>query len=79
MWAASATASRQSSTDGDEDTVADDDLGERVLPFSAQLVIDREDFREEANRKYKRLVLGDEVRLRNSYVIRADEVVRDVN
>jgi glutaminyl-tRNA synthetase len=47
--------------------------------MTREVYIDREDFREEANRKYKRLVLGDEVRLRNSYVIRADEVVRDAN
>ena len=36
-----------------------------------------DDFREEANKKYKRLVLGKRVRLRNAYVIEADEVVRD--
>jgi glutaminyl-tRNA synthetase len=53
------------------------DLGQRVLPFSRELWIDREDFRMEASKDYKRLVLGAEVRLRNAYVIRADEVVRD--
>jgi glutaminyl-tRNA synthetase len=54
-----------------------DDLGERVLPFTRELYIDAADFREEANKKYKRLVLGKRVRLRNAYVIEADEVERD--
>ncbi len=53
------------------------DLGERVLPFTRELFIDADDFREEANKKYKRLVLGKRVRLRNAWVIEADEVVRD--
>jgi len=57
----------------------DESMGTRTLHMTREVYIDREDFREEANRKYKRLVLGDEVRLRNSYVIRADEVVRDAN
>ncbi len=54
-----------------------DDLGERVLPFTREIYIDRDDFREEANKKYKRLVLGKRVRLRNAYVIEADEAVKD--
>jgi glutaminyl-tRNA synthetase len=54
-----------------------DDLGERTLPFTRELYIDRDDFREEANKKYKRLVLGKRVRLRNAYVIEADAVLRD--
>ncbi len=53
------------------------DLGERLLPFTRELYIDVDDFREEANKKYKRLVLGKRVRLRNAYVIEADAVVRD--
>ncbi|MDX1735608.1 MAG: glutamine--tRNA ligase/YqeY domain fusion protein, partial [Halioglobus sp.] len=53
------------------------DLGEREVPFSRELYIDADDFREEANKKYKRLVLGKRVRLRNAYVIEADEVVKD--
>ena len=57
----------------------DESMGTRTIQMTREVYIDREDFREEANRKYKRLVLGDEVRLRNSYVIRADEVVRDAN
>jgi glutaminyl-tRNA synthetase len=54
-----------------------DDLGERVLPFTRELYIDSGDFREEANKKYKRLVLGKRVRLRHAYVIEADAVVRN--
>jgi glutaminyl-tRNA synthetase len=54
-----------------------DDLGERTLPFTRELYIDADDFREEANKKFKRLVLGKRVRLRNAYVIEADEVVKD--
>jgi len=54
-----------------------EDLGKRILPFSREVYIDADDFREEANKKYKRLVLGKRVRLRNAYVIEADEVVRD--
>ncbi len=53
------------------------DLGVRALPFTRELYIDVDDFREEANKKYKRLVLGKRVRLRNAYVIEADAVVRD--
>jgi glutaminyl-tRNA synthetase len=53
------------------------ELGHRVLPFCGALFIDREDFRVEAEKGYKRLLLGGEVRLRNAYVIRADEVIRD--
>jgi glutaminyl-tRNA synthetase len=53
------------------------ELGERIVPFTRELYIDRADFREAANKKYKRLVLGKRVRLRNGYVIEADEVVKD--
>ncbi|MFC3149950.1 glutamine--tRNA ligase/YqeY domain fusion protein [Litoribrevibacter euphylliae] len=55
------------------------EMGERTLPFTREIFIDKEDFREEANKKFKRLVLGKEVRLRNAYVIRADEVIKDEN
>ncbi|SFN49962.1 glutamine--tRNA ligase [Xenorhabdus japonica] len=53
------------------------EMGSREVPFSRELYIDRADFREEANRQYKRLVLGKEVRLRNAYVIKADRVEKD--
>ncbi len=54
-----------------------EELGQRAVPFTRELYIDADDFREEANKKYKRLVLGKRVRLRNACVIEADEVVRD--
>ncbi|AOM40862.1 glutamine--tRNA ligase [Xenorhabdus hominickii] len=53
------------------------EMGSREVPFSRELYIDRADFREEANRQYKRLVLGKEVRLRNAYVIKAEHVEKD--
>ncbi len=55
------------------------ELGNREVVFTRELFIDRADFREEANKNYKRLVLGKEVRLRNAYVIRADRVEKDEN
>ena len=55
------------------------ELGERDLPFTRELYIDEADFREEANKQYKRLVLGKEVRLRNAYVIKAERVEKDEN
>lgn len=54
-------------------------MGTRQVPMTREVYIDREDFREEANKKFKRLVLGKEVRLRYGYVIQANEVVRDDN
>jgi len=53
------------------------EMGERDVTFSRELWIEREDFRESANKKFKRLVLDKEVRLRNAYVIRADRVEKD--
>ncbi len=55
----------------------DETMGKRDLPFARELWIEAEDFREEANKKYKRLVLGKEVRLRNAYVIKAERVEKD--
>ena len=55
----------------------DEAMGSREMPLTREVYIDREDFREEANKKYKRLVLGDRVRLRYGYVVRAESVVRD--
>ena len=57
----------------------DESMGTREITFCGEVYIDRADFREEANKKYKRLVLGDEVRLRYGYVIRANEIVRDTD
>ncbi|MCH8502012.1 MAG: glutamine--tRNA ligase [Aliidiomarina sp.] len=56
-----------------------EELGQRDVPFSGEVYIEREDFREEANKKFKRLVLGKEVRLRNAYVIKAERVEKDAN
>ena len=55
----------------------DETMGTRTLPFSRELYIDRADFREEGNKQYKRLKLHKEVRLRNAYVIRADDFKTD--
>ncbi len=53
------------------------DMGTRIVPFSREIYIDRADFREEANKQYKRLVLGKEVRLRHAYVIKAERADKD--
>ncbi|ASD67108.1 glutamine--tRNA ligase [Pseudoalteromonas piscicida] len=55
------------------------DMGERELPFTREVYIEQEDFRVEANKKFKRLVLGKEVRLRNAYVIKAERIEEDEN
>jgi glutaminyl-tRNA synthetase len=53
------------------------DLGTREIPFSKNLLIEREDFKEEANRKFFRLTLGKEVRLKNAYIIKGESVVKN--
>ncbi|MCH2034117.1 MAG: glutamine--tRNA ligase/YqeY domain fusion protein [Tenacibaculum sp.] len=53
------------------------DAGTREVPFSRELYIEREDFKEEANRKYFRLALGKEVRLKNAYIIKGESCVKD--
>lgn len=55
------------------------ELGEREVPFSGELYIERDDFMEDAPRKFFRLKPGGEVRLRNGYIIRCDEVIRDAS
>ena len=55
----------------------DETMGTREVPFTQTLYIDKADFKEEANNKFKRLVKDKEVRLRNAYVIRCDEVLKD--
>jgi glutaminyl-tRNA synthetase len=55
----------------------DESMGSRELKFTREIYIDRADFREEANKKYKRLVSGGEVRLRNAYVIKCERVIKD--
>jgi glutaminyl-tRNA synthetase len=56
-----------------------EEMGKRDLPFTRELFIDKNDFREAAEKDFKRLVLGQEVRLRNAYVIRANEVVKNAS
>ncbi len=55
----------------------DKEQGSRDVPFGRELWIDQDDFREEANKKYKRLVIGKRVRLRGAYVIEADSCDQD--
>ncbi|HBP0077102.1 glutamine--tRNA ligase/YqeY domain fusion protein [Pseudomonas aeruginosa] len=56
-----------------------EDMGVRVLPFGRELFIDASDFEEVPPAGYKRLIPGGEVRLRGSYVIRADEAIKDAD
>lgn len=60
-----------------ENNPEDETAGFRKLPFSNELYIEREDFKEEANRKFFRLTLGKEVRLKNAYIIKGEKVVKD--
>ena len=54
-------------------------FGSRAVPFSREIYIEKEDFREEANKKFFRLKLGKEVRLKNAYIIKAEGCVKDAN
>ncbi len=54
-----------------------EEMGSRELPFGREIFIEADDFRESANKKFKRLVLDKEVRLRNAYVIKANRVDKD--
>ena len=60
-----------------ENSQEDESLGYRKVPFSRELYIEREDFQEEANKKFFRLTLGTEVRLKNAYIIKGESVVKD--
>ena len=60
-----------------ENSQEDESLGYRKVPFSKELYIEREDFQEEANKKFFRLTLGTEVRLKNAYIIKGESVVKD--
>ncbi|MFD0977243.1 glutamine--tRNA ligase/YqeY domain fusion protein [Salinimicrobium gaetbulicola] len=62
-----------------ENNPEDEAAGSRKVPFSKELYIEREDFKEEANRKFFRLTLGKEVRLKNAYIIKGESVVKDEN
>ncbi len=60
-----------------ENNPEDESAGSREVPFSRELYIEQEDFREEANRKFFRLKLGGEVRLKNAYIIKAESCTKD--
>ncbi len=56
-----------------------ENAGSREVPFSKEIYIEQEDFKEAADKRFFRLKLGGEVRLKNAYIIKANEVVKDVN
>ena len=60
-----------------ENNPEDESKGSRLIPFSKNLFIERDDFKEEANRKYFRLTLGKEVRLKSAYIIEGQSLVKD--
>lgn len=60
-----------------ENNPEDETAGSRQVPFAKELLIERDDFLEEANRKFFRLTLGKEVRLKNAYIIKGESVVKD--
>ena len=62
-----------------ENNPEDATAGSRKVPFSRELYIEQEDFREEANRKFFRLKLGGEVRLKNGYIIKAESCTKDTD
>ncbi len=62
-----------------ENNPEDKSAGFREVPFSRELYIEKEDFKEEAGNKFFRLKLGGEVRLKNAYIIKAESVVKDTN
>ncbi|WBV58321.1 glutamine--tRNA ligase/YqeY domain fusion protein [Chryseobacterium daecheongense] len=62
-----------------ENNPEQENAGTREIPFSRELYIEREDFKEEANNKFFRLKLGGEVRLKSAYIIKAERVEKDEN
>ena len=62
-----------------ENNQEDETAGFRELPFSREIFIEKEDFQEEANKKFFRLKLGSEVRLKNAYIIKAESCTKDEN
>jgi glutaminyl-tRNA synthetase len=62
-----------------ENNQEDESAGFREVPFSRELYIEKADFKEEANRKFFRLTLGKEVRLKNAYIIKGESVVKDAD
>ncbi|WP_281541780.1 glutamine--tRNA ligase/YqeY domain fusion protein [Maribacter aestuarii] len=62
-----------------ENSPEDESAGSREVPFSRELYIEQEDFKEEANKKFFRLKLGGEVRLKNGYIIKAESCTKDTD
>ena len=62
-----------------ENNPEDENAGTREVPFSREIYIERDDFKEQANKKFFRLKLDKEVRLKNAYIIKANSVVKDKN
>ena len=62
-----------------ENNPEDESAGSRKVPFSREFYIEKEDFREEANKKFFRLKLGKEVRLKNAYIIKAESCTKDTD
>ena len=62
-----------------ENNPEDENAGTREVPFSRELYIEREDFMEEAPKKFFRLTIGGEVRLKSAYIIKANRVEKDEN
>ena len=62
-----------------ENNPEDENAGTREVPFSKEIYIEQEDFRENANKQFFRLKLGGEVRLKNTYIIKANSVVKDAD
>ena len=62
-----------------ENNPEDENAGTREIPFSRELYIEREDFKEEAGNKFFRLKLGGEVRLKSAYIIKAERIEKDEN
>ena len=62
-----------------ENNPEDENAGTRTVPFSKEIYIEREDFKEEGNKKFFRLKLGGEVRLKSAYIIKAESVDKDEN
>lgn len=62
-----------------ENSQEDETLGSREVPFSRELYIEKADFREEANKKFFRLKLGREVRLKSGYIIKAESCTKDAD
>lgn len=62
-----------------ENNPEDENAGNRKVPFSREIYIEREDFKEDADKKFFRLKLGGEVRLKSAYIIKAERVEKDAD